>query len=341
MKPCLQVGAMLVALLIAPLAHAQLPIGWGWSTTSDDLTISIEAFDVIEDVDLTIERRSDREVYEYSRGGMDTGTVWNVELPLPPRTTDYTITVAATFAGMAAEISDTLEVAVVEPMDFDVDADRFDSDNRRFYLTMTQPAGHVEIVVRGDSGELLTERTVNFDGEAPGTDLEVTWTQGPGNILTVDVRAVSESGAWASRQYIPWKVEFDAAHVNFASGSAEVPEGDVDMLRGRMQEILETAARVEDFVEVKLYIGGYTDSVGNTSDNQRLSEERAESIASFFQDNGVTFPIYYQGFGEDGQAVSTEDSVDEPQNRRSVFILSTREPPRSGHIPRSSWRPLN
>ncbi len=332
---------MLVALLIAPLAHAQLPIGWGWSTTSDDLTISIEAFDVIEDVDLTIERRSDREVYEYSRGGMDTGTVWNVELPLPPRTTDYTITVAATFAGMAAEISDTLEVAVVEPMDFDVDADRFDSDNRRFYLTMTQPAGHVEIVVRGDSGELLTERTVNFDGEAPGTDLEVTWTQGPGNILTVDVRAVSESGAWASRQYIPWKVEFDAAHVNFASGSAEVPEGDVDMLRGRMQEILETAARVEDFVEVKLYIGGYTDSVGNTSDNQRLSEERAESIASFFQDNGVTFPIYYQGFGEDGQAVSTEDSVDEPQNRRSVFILSTREPPRSGHIPRSSWRPLN
>ena len=337
----MQISAMLIALLIAPLAHAQLPIGWGWSTTSEELTISIEAFDVIEDVELTIQRRSDREEYEFSRGGMDTGAVWNVELPLPPRTTDYTITVAATFAGIPAEITDTLEIAVVEPMDFDVDADRFDADNRRFFLTMTQPAGHVEIVVRGDSGELLTERTVNFNGEPPGTDLEVTWTQGPGNILTVDVRAVSESGAWASRQYIPWKVEFDAAHVNFASGSAEVPDADVEMLRGRMQEILETAARVEDFVEVKLYIGGYTDSVGNTADNQRLSEERAEAIATFFQENGVTFPIYYQGFGEDGQAVDTADNVDEPQNRRSVFILSTREPPRSGHIPRSNWRPLN
>ncbi|MFT6397502.1 MAG: outer membrane protein OmpA-like peptidoglycan-associated protein [Bradymonadia bacterium] len=341
MKLCIQVGAMLIALLVAPLAQAQLPIGWGWSTTSEDLTISIEAFDVIEGVELTIQRQSDRESYEFSRGGMDTGEVWNVELPLPRRTTDYTITVAATFAGIEAEISDTLEIGVVEPMDFDVDADRFDSDNRRFYLTMTQPAGHVEIVVRGDSGELLTERTVNFGGEAPGTDLEVNWTQGPGNILTVDVRAVSASGAWASRQYIPWKVEFDAAHVNFASGSAEVPAGDVEMLRGRMREIIETAARVEDFVEVKLYIGGYTDSVGNTSDNQRLSEERAEAIASFFEENGVTFPIYYQGFGEDGQAVTTADSVDESQNRRSVFILSTREPPHSGHVPRSNWQALN
>lgn len=322
-------------------ALAQLPIGWGWSINSDELIFSIEAFDVIEDVELEIRRRSDGEDWSFSRAGMDTGQVWNVEVETPGRTTEFSLTIEATFAGTSAEISDVFEVPIVEPMDFEVDVDSFDADARRFTMTMTQPAGHVEIVVRGDRGELLTERTIHFNGEPPGTDLEVTWSQPPGNILTVDVRAVSEDDAWASRQYIPWKVEFDAAHVNFASGSSEVPEADMSMLRARLAEIVETAARVADFVEVKLYVGGYTDTVGSSADNQRLSEDRARAIASFFQSEGVDFPVFFQGFGEDGQAVATGDNVDEPENRRSVFILSTREPPTAGHIPRSNWRELD
>jgi outer membrane protein OmpA-like peptidoglycan-associated protein len=331
----------LCALLVSTPAHAQLPIGWGWSINTEELTFTIEAFDVIEDVELEIRRHSDREDFEFSRAGMNGGQTWNVEMPIPSRTTDFSLTIRASFAGVDGEISDTFEIGVVEPMDFEVDVDSFDADNRRFTMTMTQPAGHAEIVVRGDRGELLTERTVRFNGEPPGADLEVTWSQGPGNILTVDVRAVSEGGAWSSRQYIPWKVEFDAAHVNFASGSADVPADDAPMLRTRLAEIVETADRVADFVEVQLYIGGYTDTVGSTADNQRLAEERARSIATFFKDEGVEFPIFFQGFGEDGQAVATADNIDEPQNRRSVFILSTLEPPTAGHVPRSNWRALD
>lgn len=336
------VSLALCALFFAAApAHAQLPIGWGWSMDTEELTFTIEAFDVIEDVELEIQRRSDREEFEFSRAGMDAGQTWNVEMPVPHRTTEFSLTVRATFAGVAGEISDTFEIEVMEPMDFEVDVDSFDADNRRFTMTMTQPAGHAEIVVRDDNGNLLTERTVTFNGEPAGTDLEVTWSQPPGNILTVDVRAVSAEGAWSSRQYIPWKVEFDAAHVNFASGSAEVPDADMGMLRERLVEIVDTAARVSDFVEVQLYIGGYTDTVGSNADNQRLSEDRAQAIATFFQSEGVDFPVFYQGFGEDGQAVATGDSVDEPQNRRSVFILSTREPPTASHVPRSNWRELH
>ena len=334
------VSLALCVLFFAVPAQAQLPIGWGWSMDTEQLTFAIEAFDVIEGVELEIQRRSDREHFEYSRAGMDSGEVWNVEMPVPTRTTEFSLTIRATFAGVAGEISDVFEIAVMEPMDFEVDVDSFDADNRRFTMTMTQPAGHAEIVVRDDNGNLLTERTVTFGGEPPGTDLEVTWSQPPGNILTVDVRAFSHEGAWSSRQYIPWKVEFDAAHVNFESGSSSVPEPDMVMLRARLAEIVERAERVEDFVEVQLYIGGYTDTVGSTADNHRLSEDRARSIATFFQSEGVDFPVFYQGFGEDGQAVATGDSADEPQNRRSVFILSTREPPTAGHIPRSNWQEL-
>lgn len=332
-----------VLFTLAPLsASAQgLPIGWAWSTSGDELTVQVEAFDLIEDVHVEIRRHHDGRTFDFNVGDMSLGDVEGLDMPVPTRTSTYTITIAGTHAEIPSEVEDQFEIPVLEAMDFDVDTDSFDEEGRRFILTMTQPAGHVEITVRGDTGELLTERTVQFDGEAPGTPLEVTWTQGAGTILTIDVKAVAESGAWASRQYIPWKVEFDAAHVSFASGSAEIPEADMPMLRARLAEITQTASRVEDFVEVQLYVAGYTDTVGSSADNQRLSEERARSIGAFFREEGVRFDVFYQGFGESALAVPTEDNVDEPQNRRSVFILSTREPPTSANLPRSNWRALD
>lgn len=328
-------------LLVPSAALAEgLPLGWGWSTSEDELTITIEAFDVIDDVDVRLRRHHDGRTFDFSLGDLGLGDRRDLDVPFPSRTSEYTLTVTGTFAEIDGELTDRFEIPVRAPMDFDVDEASFDEEARRFTLTMTQPAGHVELVVRSDTGELLAERTIRFEGEAPGTPLPITWSQAPGTILTIDVRAVSDTGAWASRTYIPWKVEFDAAHVNFESASWEIPEEDHPMLRERLAEITATAERVADWVDVELYIAGYTDTVGSHADNQRLSEQRARSIGEFFRDQGIDFDIYYQGFGEEVLEVTTEDDVDEPANRRSIFIMTTQQPPTSDTIPRSNWRRL-
>jgi hypothetical protein len=38
--------------------------------------------------------------------------------------------------------------------------------------------------------------------------------------------------------------------------------------------------------------------------------------------------------------VVTSDEVDEPRNRRAIYVLGTSPPPRSSAIPGSSWKRL-
>lgn len=336
-------AASVAASVAAPVAQAQgLPMGWSWASDGHGgLTVTVDAFDIVDDLTLTVTRQSDRRVFRFERAQMGVDESWTVDLPMPDRTTDMRVQVAGKFAGIPGVLEDVFSVQVLAEMDFAVDESSFDAEGHRFLMTMTQPAGSVELTVRSDRGELLAQRTVRFQGEAPGIPLEITWAQADATVLTVDVRAISESGAWASRTYIPWKVEFDAAHVNFASGSAEIPADDQPMLRARLAEIRETDERVREWVEVKLYVGGYTDTVGSAADNQRLSEARARAIASFFVAEGVSFPVYYQGFGESALAVQTADDTDEPANRRAVFIMSTQTPPYDATTPRGDWHLLN
>ena len=334
--------AAAAALFLASSARAEgIPAGWSWATDGERLTFYVDALDDLEDVSLTVRRAVDRRSFAFERGAMRSGDRWEVEVPYPDRTTELSVLVSGSFAGVPGTLEDAFTMEVLAPMDFAVDEATFDAEGRRFTMTMTQPAGRVELVVRSDRGELLAERTITFSGEAPGTPLTISWAQGPGNVLTVDVRAVSQSGAWNTRTYIPWKVEFEAAHVNFASGSAEIPESDKAMLRARLAEIRATADRVREWVEVKLYVGGYTDTVGGPADNQRLSEQRARAIAQFFVDEGFTFPVFFQGFGESALAVATADNADEPANRRAVFIMSTQSPPIDATTPRADWRRID
>ncbi len=110
------------------------------------------------------------------------------------------------------------------------------------------------------------------------------------------------------------------------------------MLRERLQELRQRAGRVQDFIDVQLYVAGYTDTVGSSEDNRRLSEARARSLARFVQGEGVGIPVLYQGFGESALAVPTEDNIDEAQNRRAIFVLGAGEPAETAAYPGSRWR---
>lgn len=330
----------LSSLVVASSSFSQgIPVGFSWRLDPDAMVMVVEADDELEDLSVSL-RADGRTAGSWSRAVLGTGGVWELDVSRPDRTTAYEITIEAVYADEPGTLVYAFTAEIYPPLEFDVVDGSFDPDARRFTMTMNQPAGHVQVNVRGDDGSMLAERIVEFDGDAPGTPLDIAWTSRPGNILTIDVRAESTTGAWSSMQFIPWQVEFEAVHVNFASGSAEIPAEDAPVLEARLREIQQTVDRVREWVDCKLYIAGYTDTVGGSSDNQRLSEARARSLGEFLLDAGLELPVFYQGFGESGLAVQTEDNVDEPENRRAVFILSTRSPPTSSQVPRSNWSSL-
>lgn len=317
----------------------ELPLAFQWQIAGNEVILVIEADDEVEDAGIELRVGRGRAT-RFERAFLAAGSRWEERIPAPNTTTTYQVRIDGVFAGERGSLTHSFEVPVYASLDFDVDETQWDPAVNRMVISMNQPADRVELEVRGEDGGILAERIIRFNGEAPGTPLEVTWTARTGRVLTIDIKAYSRTGAWMSRQYIPWAVEFDAVHVNFASGSADIPESDFAMLEGRLAEVRATADRVRAFVQVQLYVAGYTDTVGGGPANQTLSEARARSLGAFFRARGFTDPVFFQGFGEDGQAVPTADNVDEPANRRAIFILSTRAPGVSADLPRGSWRSL-
>ena len=102
----------------------------------------------------------------------------------------------------------------------------------------------------------------------------------------------------------------------------------------------EKYKKFKKIAKVNLYVAGYTDSVGDASSNQTLSERRAKEIAKWFRSSGFKGNIFYQGFGEKGQAVPTADNVDEVRNRRSLYIVAAEKPATSQDLPYRQWKPL-
>ena len=162
----------------------------------------------------------------------------------------------------------------------------------------------------------------------------------------IDVKIYDSVGGWQSFRVVRWYAEVAHDDVLFASGSAEVVEEELPKIK---QAIAAVQDEVEKFrramgnpqaqVDLHLYVAGYTDTVGDRKDNQRLSEARARAIARIFKRLGVTLWIRYAGFGERGQLVKTADSTAEPRNRRAAYVVAN-TPPSGMFFPHPRWRSL-
>src|SRR5690606_4225596 len=80
---------------------------------------------------------------------------------------------------------------------------------------------------------------------------------------------------------------------------------------------------LQDNPDVEIEISGHTDSFGNDSYNQRLSDRRAKSVAAYLTQNGVDEGrLTAIGYGEARPVVSTDLGIKEQQkNRRVEFII--------------------
>lgn len=103
--------------------------------------------------------------------------------------------------------------------------------------------------------------------------------------------------------------------VYFDSGSAE--------LRPDAMDIVHTVAADAPQSGVRFEVTGYADTAGPADYNERLSQRRAEAVASALAAQGVPRDlIAVRWVGEMQPAVPTADGVAEPENRRVSIALS-------------------
>ena len=84
----------------------------------------------------------------------------------------------------------------------------------------------------------------------------------------------------------------------------------------------EISTVINDLKDRKIAVEGHTDSVGSASYNERLSRDRAESVADSLIDRGLSrSSVRVRGYGEDRPVASNDTDSGRARNRRVEVIV--------------------
>jgi OOP family OmpA-OmpF porin len=104
--------------------------------------------------------------------------------------------------------------------------------------------------------------------------------------------------------------------INFAFGSAKI-------LKNSFKLLDEAAKLLEEYPSMKLRIEGHTDNVGKADKNQKLSEDRAESVRDYLQKKGIAGDrLEAKGFGDTKAVQDNKTPKGRAANRRIEFHIS-------------------
>lgn len=263
-----------------------------------------------------------------------------MEIEVPEGTWTCSGSLAARFEdGSAGEMPLSFQVTQLPPLEVEVAREHLDIENNTLQIRIDRPGRQVEVEVLGAGGKRLGGGTTPIEGVAPGEAATVEWAAEEGEVFRIHLRVVDADGFWTGVDLFPWSYDIPHEDVNFETGRWEIRPSEEQKLEdayARANEVLGKYTFVD--VPMKLFVGGYTDSVGSRESNQILSTRRARAIARWFIERGFEHPVYYQGFGEDALAVPTPDEKDEVRNRRAVYVLAAETPPTEGDFPRANWK---
>jgi outer membrane protein OmpA-like peptidoglycan-associated protein len=89
------------------------------------------------------------------------------------------------------------------------------------------------------------------------------------------------------------------------------------------EKLAKVAGIVSGHPGLKLEVEGHTDSVGGTEFNQRLSEQRGESVRAYLTEEGMPVnSVTAKGFGETQPVASNDNAEGRQQNRRVELVIS-------------------
>jgi outer membrane protein OmpA-like peptidoglycan-associated protein/uncharacterized protein YidB (DUF937 family) len=102
--------------------------------------------------------------------------------------------------------------------------------------------------------------------------------------------------------------------INFHSGSSQIPKESMPVLEQSASAIKSAPTGTV------LEIGGYTDNAGNPAANQKLSQQRADSIRRFYIEKGVNADsLVAKGYGDSNPIASNDTADGRFKNRRIEY----------------------
>ncbi|NNE54571.1 MAG: OmpA family protein [Flavobacteriales bacterium] len=85
---------------------------------------------------------------------------------------------------------------------------------------------------------------------------------------------------------------------------------------GKLVEFLQTNRHT------RIEIGGHTDNVGSDTDNQKLSENRAQAVVDYLVKNGIDdYRLVAKGYGEAAPVAANDTDAGRRLNRRTEFMV--------------------
>jgi outer membrane protein OmpA-like peptidoglycan-associated protein len=156
-------------------------------------------------------------------------------------------------------------------------------------------------------GQMMDKQEAAFRQALDSQSVEIRRVADQQAAASYDQRTANGQQQQAPPQIIALTLKGD---VFFKTGSAEVSSGaygDIDRIAQVMTQYPQTTITVE----------GHTDSTGNRTNNQILSERRAQSVASLLSQRGVEYSrITTVGYGQDRPVASNNDAGGRQLNRR-------------------------
>ena len=242
--------------------------------------------------------------------------------------------------GGLGEMPLDFQVNVLPGLEISIDPDTADLESGHLDIQINRAVESLVIDAYGRDARVISSASSRHENIAGGERVPINWTPRNHVILRFLIHAEDAAGFWAEKELFPWFIQVPHENVIFDTNQATLNPAELPKLDEPWERIREAVDLYGSVAPVKLFIGGYTDTVGTRSANQNLSEQRARTLAQWFLNQGFDGEIWYQGFGEDGLAIETGDEVDEAANRRAVYIVAADPPPRSGVTPHSNWRRL-
>ncbi len=243
-------------------------------------------------------------------------------------------------SGESSEFDMRFTMTRVKKLKLKIKPEDVDLDARSMTFRINNPAKYAELIIVGQSGKPLKTVKQDYNNAKGGSPLNLKWKDPAGDILYMDLKVYDVAGFWKGVRLTPFTIAIPHDDVEFGFGKWAIRKSEEPKLKSTMKHIREALDKHGTLLTLKLYVAGYTDTVGSKSANVRLSKNRARSIAAWFRKKGLRIPIFYQGFGESVLAKSTPDETPEPANRRALYILSSQTPTKGGQIPKDNWSPL-
>jgi outer membrane protein OmpA-like peptidoglycan-associated protein len=206
-------------------------------------------------------------------------------------------------------------------------------------VTFSRGADHGVVDAYGEDGKQLSSTETPLNG-APAGELLTMPYRAAAPVLRIRVQVYDREDLFGGLDLFPWSMRIPHQEVVFATGSAAITPAEAPKVADSLVQISAALKRVGDQAPLRLFVAGYTDTVGGEEQNLALSKARAQSIGAYFRAHGVHVPILTTGLGETALLVATPDETPELRNRRAEYILSVDAPAIAGAPRAPEWAEL-